>query len=257
MREAAEYPNSFVPLGPADERIETPRFTLCMGAGNRINTVQRQRFTEPEVDEVLEEVRWLLRRRGRTRTQWEVGSAATPENLVSLLLDRGLRWDQEPTAVALALTDEPPPGPPGFIARRVRTLDEYVAACEVQFEAFQTPPDELQAQQQLAIASWDDGAIRVTHAVWLEDRIVGAGSCAPTPYGLALHGGATLPTVRGRGGYRTLIRARWDEAGELGLHALVTQAGAMSRPILERLGFRPVGSVDMLIDDFGTDVEIT
>src|SRR5581483_11753545 len=112
MREAAEYPNSFVPLGPEDERIETPRFTLCMGAGNRINTVQRQRFSETEVDEVLEEVRGLLRRRGRTRTQWEVGSAATPENLASLLLERGLVWDQEPTAVALVLTTEPPPGPP-------------------------------------------------------------------------------------------------------------------------------------------------
>jgi GNAT superfamily N-acetyltransferase len=251
VREAAQYPNSFVPLGPDDERIETPRFTLCMGAGNRINTVQRQQFSAGEVDEVLDEVRGLLRRRDRTRTQWEVGSGATPDKLVSMLLERGLTWDEEPTAVALVLSTEPPPGPPGLTARRVQTLAEYVAACEVQFEAFQTPPDELDKQRQLAIETWNRGAPRITHAVWLEDQIVGAGTSAPTPYGLALNGGATLPSVRGRGAYRTLIRARWDEAISLGLDALLTQAGAMSRPILERLGFRPVGRIDLLIDDFG------
>jgi hypothetical protein len=31
LREIAEYPNSFGPLGPTDERIETDRYTLCMG----------------------------------------------------------------------------------------------------------------------------------------------------------------------------------------------------------------------------------
>jgi GNAT superfamily N-acetyltransferase len=253
VREAAEYPNSFIRLGPDDERIETPRFTLCMGAGNRVNTVQRQRFAAEEVDEVLEEVRALLRRRGRTRTQWEVGSAATPENLVSLLLARGLTWDRDPTAVALVLTTEPPPGPPDLTVRRVETLDEYLAACEVQFEAFETPPEELEHQRALALTTWDRGAPRITHAVWLNDRIVAAGTSAPTPYGLALHGGATLPSVRGRGAYRALIRARWEEATSEGLHALVTQAGAMSRPILQRLGFRPVGHIEMLIDDFGDD----
>jgi hypothetical protein len=33
----------------------------------------------------------------------------------------------------------------------------------------------------------------------------------------------------------------------------MTQAGAMSRPILERLGFEPVGHVHMLLDEFGPD----
>jgi hypothetical protein len=32
---------------------------------------------------------------------------------------------------------------------------------------------------------------------------------------------------------------------------LITQGGSMSRPILERLGFAPVGHVQMLVDDFG------
>ncbi len=123
----AEYPNSFGPLGPGDERIETDRFTLCMGAGTRWNTVQRQRFRADEVDDVLSEVRSLLRARGRDRTQWEVGSVAEPPDLVALLLERGLVRDKEPYAVALCLTSEPPPGPPEIVARRVETFDEFAA----------------------------------------------------------------------------------------------------------------------------------
>src|SRR5215210_1329552 len=86
LREVAEYPNSFAPLGPNDERIETDRFTLCIGQGRSWNTVQRQRFHAGEVDDVLEEVRSMLRSRGRTSTQWEVGSSAQPLDLVDLLL---------------------------------------------------------------------------------------------------------------------------------------------------------------------------
>jgi GNAT superfamily N-acetyltransferase len=47
-----------------------------------------------------------------------------------------------------------------------------------------------------------------------------------------------LPVYRGRGVYRALVRARWDAALARGTLALVTQAGQMSRPILQRLGFR-------------------
>jgi hypothetical protein len=41
VREVAEYPNSFGPLAPGDERIDTGRHTLCIGTGLKWNTVQR------------------------------------------------------------------------------------------------------------------------------------------------------------------------------------------------------------------------
>jgi hypothetical protein len=41
VREVAEYPNSFGPLAPDDERIDTGRHTLCIGTGLKWNTVQR------------------------------------------------------------------------------------------------------------------------------------------------------------------------------------------------------------------------
>jgi len=66
-----------------------------------------------------------------------------------------------------------------------------------------------------------------------------------------LAGGVTLPEARGHGAYRALVRERWDAALAIGAPALVTQAQAASRPILERLGFRSAGSIAVLIDRAG------
>jgi GNAT superfamily N-acetyltransferase len=60
----------------------------------------------------------------------------------------------------------------------------------------------------------------------------GAGS----PF-LGLFGGATLAEHRGRGLYRALVAARARFARALGTRWLTVDAGPMSAPILERLGF--------------------
>ena len=247
LREVAEYPNSFGPLGPADERIDSGRYTLCLGAGSTWNTVQRQRFTLEELDDVLAEVRAALRERGRSRTQWEVGSSA-PAGLVEALLERGLKLDKEPYAVALVLRREPPHPPPGLSWHRIETFDDYVAANAVQWEAFETPPEEIAEARELLSQRFRE-TVNVMHGVWLDDELVCAGTAAPTEHGLLLYGGATLRRARGRGAYRALIRARWEEAAARGTPALITQGGSMSRPILEHLGFERVGEVHMLVDE--------
>jgi len=250
LREIAEYPNSFGPLGPRDERIETDRYTLCMGPGKNWNTVQRQRLEPDEIDDALEEVRALLRERGRDRTQWEVGSSARPADLVDRLLERGLVPDRDPYAVALVLTHAPPPPPPEIVARRVETLEEYAAANAVQWEAFETPPDEIEEARAKLAERWDE-TVNVMHAAWLDGEIVAAGTSALTEHGLLLYGGATARRARGRGAYRAVLHARWEEAVRNGTPALITQGGSMSRPILERIGFQRVGGVHMLMDAFG------
>jgi hypothetical protein len=248
LREVAEYPNSFGPLAAGDERIDTGRYTLCLGPGSTWNTVQRQRFPLEEVDDVLAEVRAELRSRGRTQTQWEVGSSAAP-GLVDALLERGLVPDRDPYAVALVLIREPPAIPPVFTARQVETLEELEAAAEVQWEAFEATPEEIAEARRLLPERFRDGT-NLRHAIWLEGEIVCTGISAPTERGLLLYGGATRSSARGRGAYRALIRARWDDAVALGTPALITQGGSMSRPILERLGFEWVGEVHMLLDVF-------
>jgi hypothetical protein len=248
LREVGEYPNSFGPLGPGDDRIETGRYTLYLGAGSTWNTVQRQRFPLDEVDDVLAEVRAELRARGRRQTQWEVGSSA-PAGLVDALLERGLVPDKDPYAVALVLTAEPPPAAPMFSARRVETLEELEAAAAVQWEAFEATPEEIEEARRLLPKRFHDSP-NLRHLVWLDGEIVCTGTAAPTEHGLLLYGGATLARARGRGAYRALIRARWDDAVALGTPALITQGGSMSRPILERLGFERIGEVHMLLDRF-------
>src|SRR5881398_2828581 len=114
-----------------------------MASGKRWNTVQRQRFPLEEVDAVIAEVRATLRERGRTQTQWEVGSSAPP-GLVDALLECGLVPDKDPYAVALVLTHEPPAIAPIFTARQVETLEELEAAARVQWEAFEATPEEIE-----------------------------------------------------------------------------------------------------------------
>jgi hypothetical protein len=249
LREVAEYPNSFGPLAAGSERIDTGRYTLCIGTGRKWNTVQRQRFPLEEVDSVIAEVRATLRERGRTQTQWEVGSSA-PAGLVEALLERGIAQDREPYAVALVLTEEPPPAAEGLSARRVETFEEYLAANAVQWEAFEASEEDI-AEAREMLPRLYESTPNLMHAVWLDGEIVCAGTSAPTEHGFLLYGGATVPRARGRGAYRALNRARWDDAVARGTPALITQGGSMSRPILERLGFTRVGEVHMLIDCFG------
>ena len=67
---------------------------------------------------------------------------------------------------------------------------------------------------------------------------------------MALFGGSTLPEARGRGAYRALVAARWEDAVARGTPALVTQASPMSRPILRQLGFRELCEIRILLDEF-------
>jgi hypothetical protein len=231
-----------------DPPYHVPVFVLTHEKSS--NTVQRQRFRAEEVDDVLEEVRSLLRARGRVRTQWEIGSSAGPTDLVDLLLARGLVRGHDPYAVALVLTAQPPAPPPAVFARRVETFEEYTSANEVQWEAFDSSPEEIAEQRGALRAGWDESP-NMMHVAWLDGAIVCAGTAAPTRHGLLLFGGATRPGARRRGAYQALVRARWEEAVVRGTPTLITQGGAMSRPILERLGFQPVGHVHSLLDEFG------
>jgi hypothetical protein len=58
-----------------------------------------------------------------------------------------------------------------------------------------------------------------------------------SPHFAGLWGGSTLATYRGRGLYTAVLAARVREARARGVPYLTIDAGSMSRPIVERLGF--------------------
>ena len=60
----------------------------------------------------------------------------------------------------------------------------------------------------------------------------------PTSAFASLWGGSTLPELRNRGLYTSLLASRIDEARRRSFRYVTVDAGRMSRPILEKRGFR-------------------
>jgi hypothetical protein len=250
--ELAENANTYQPLGPGEERIVDPRFVVWIGTGfedPHWTVVQRLRIGT-DVESVAAEVRALVRTHGKPGCTWEVGSSATPHDLVDRLLVLGMERDGEPIATGMVLDREPRwPAVSGVTARRVESVDEMETAARIAGTAFgMTGPaiEETVAEARRAFTrEGDDGA---TYLAFVDGRPLARATAAFTDHGVLLFGGATLAEGRGRGAYRALVQARWDDAVARGTPVLVTHAGAMSRPILERLGFAAVSKIEILVD---------
>jgi hypothetical protein len=250
----AESPNTRMPLGPSDELIATDRYALWLGPGTHPGwTVVQQVQVEPgDVEALLEEVRGHVREHGRPAATWELGNLSTePPDLADRLLELGLVPDEEPFAVGMVLSEQPPEPPPGVTARAVETFEEYRTAAAIQRRAFAMSNEDMEREAERDAERWEgrEASASVTFLAWVEGKPAAAATGTYADAGAILFGGGTLPEARGHGAYRALIRARWDEAVRRGKPALVTQAGRMSRPILRRLGFREVAEIRILRDD--------
>jgi GNAT superfamily N-acetyltransferase len=253
IRELAENPNVYQPLGPGRALHRDPdgRFAIFLAPGTSVHsaTVQRVRLGTDSVASAVEEIRGLLRSLSREGAEWELGESSEPSDLVERLLAVGLRRDEsEPVAIGMVLREASLAMPEGVVARAVASVEELRAAREVQRAAFgdPRPVDSEQAARDYRLEGVDGS----TFVAFVDGELVAAAYASYTPWGLILFGGATLPSARGRGAYRALVAARAVEGARRGTPALVTHAGKMSRPTLERLGFVPVARIDRLLDVF-------
>jgi len=255
IRELAENANTYVALGSGDERIVDPRYVIWLSAGGRdphFTVVQRLRLAAETLPQDVEEIRGLVAARGRESCTWEIADSATPVDLVERLLQLGCEPDSDPLAVGMVLGEAPGPLPPGVAARRVETLAEYEESIRIAAEAFGMRPDALDQMLAEAPRSFAElGSDRAVYLAFADGEPIARGTAVFTEHGVLLFGGATREDGRGRGAYRALVRARWDDAVARGTPVLVTHAGAMSRPILARLGFREVSRIHILLDEFG------
>ena len=256
LRRLAEESNAYVPIGERFERIEDPRYVVFLFRDLETHpegtTVLRLRLAAEEVEDTVAEVRALLASRNRRHATWETTSASTPDDLHGRLEALGMVPHAEPVAAAMALLAEPPPAPADVTVTRVETLEDYRHALEIAAEAFEMGDAALEEMLDAAPRAFDEQQ-RVpwsdTFLAWIGGEPVAAASATYADAGVVLNGGSTRPAARGRGAYRALVRARWEEAARRGTPAVVTQAGSMSRPILERLGFRTVGEIRILLDE--------
>ena len=253
VRTFAEEPAAWGEIDPRSglERLLTDRYCLLFGPVPSFTMVSRLRLDPDSIAETVHEVRAEIARRGHREATWEVAASATPGDLVDRLLGHGFEPDDHQTS--LVLESAPAPGPRDITARRIESLEEFRLAAGVSRRAFGTSPER--AAEWDAIAGERFAAERAGYAprcylAFDGDTAIG---CAHSiveddcPAALLISGGV-VPEARGRGAYRALVRARWDDAAASGFGALAVHARATSRPILERLGFEKVAEHEVLRD---------
>jgi GNAT superfamily N-acetyltransferase len=262
VRRQAEDVGSLVPDPPPElgmRRVVTPRYCLLATPMPSLTFVDALRLSEDKVDETIDEVRRTLREMGRSQALWSVGTSARPERLVELLTARGMTpYDDpplEPTGNCMAIVEPPRVGDlPKIEIHLADTIERLREAEEVESKAFGIADSDRAGLQSILDARLrlqrENKTVLRQWVAYVGGEPVGAGRGMLLAHGINLSGAAVLPAARGHGVYRSLIVHRWHDAEKRGTPALTVQAGAMSTPILEQLGFVTVARTVHLRDRF-------
>lgn len=239
MSELVDFAEAMGPfLEPAPGRLQrvTDGYVLTAEAGHTWAQVERLRLREDALGAAVADVDSFMHESDTERASWWLTERSTPAE--EAFLAAGLqRVESDYLHAAMVVTAEPPPVE-GVEARRVETFEDFAESRRLAREAFANPHQRNPTDEELAV-EWGH-QLHPIFAAWLDGRMAAVGSAVYTRAGGYLLGGSTAPWARGRGAYRAVVRARWDEAVRRGTPALVVGAGSMSRPILERLGFEQV-----------------
>lgn len=246
MSELVDFAEGMGPfLDPAPGRLlrVSDAYALSADYGHSWAQVERLRLREDDLREAIAEVDAFMHEAGPKRASWWLTERSTPAE--QAFLAAGVkRVEGEYLHAAMVLTVEPP-AVEGIEVREVETVEEYAESRRLALDAFGSPQQRIPTDDELA-AEWEHQA-DPNFAAWLDGRMAATGRAVYTRAGGYLLGGSTAPWARGRGAYRALVRARWDEAVRRGTPALAVGAGSMSRPILERLGFEQVLQLRRLV----------
>jgi len=251
LREYAETPDRFAPVpdGSSVTRYDDGR--VCFIQGEEWGSVSGISVEPDEVEQLVHRVRGLARSRNYV---WWIGPSSRPADLADRLQALGFTdpGDRVGMLYAVALTDEPRANPPEISVTQIATFEDWVAAREVQWDAFATPPERREAGRARLREDFEEATalqVPVGFLARLDGRAAGTAMAVPSACGVYLIAGAVATWARGRGLYRALVRARWDFAVARGTPVLVTQADPQtSYPILKRIGFEDVCAIRRLED---------
>ena len=253
LRRFAEDPPAWGEIDPRSgmTRLLTDRYCLFFGPSATTTLVCRLRLDPDEVPETIHEVREQVAQHDHRQAIWRIGSSATPVDLVDRLVAHGFVPSEvpslEPHLTSMVLAEEPP-SVDGVEVRRVASPEELALASSISATTLGEEHEEEDWEREFTAEQLGDRP-RV-YLAYIDGTAVGAAR-ALVEDGLPavmLISGGVLTEARGRGAYRALVRARWEDAVEAGQPALVVHAGAMSRPILERLGFHVAAEQEVLLD---------
>jgi GNAT superfamily N-acetyltransferase len=234
-----EAPGRFMQPSAGGLVVRTPRFVLVAGTDGVWASVQGLRLRDGEAPDAVAEIRELLAPAGTRVVSWWLTGRATPPDAEEQLLAAGLRVVRNDYRLdGLLATTPPPMGPAEVEVVRAASAEDWATIREFQDGVFDNPPERRATREQLLAEFGRTGA--VLFGARLDGELVGAGAATPTSRGMLLWGGSVRADARGRGCYRALVRARWDEAARRGTPALTVSANDRSSPVLRRLGFEKV-----------------
>ena len=253
VRRLAVCPFHELPLPPDVEQVELDGAFITINRWPTAQIVGIRGDGPSNVGAAVEAARSTALGHGKTIIAWWV--PPDQDHLAPALRAAGLVNRDTPgfEAIENALALVTPPlghRVDGVEVRMTETWDDYHAGSRVVETAFGMPPvteDDLRARYD--DYRHPDNPGRGFVAV-VDGRVVGTSFGAFGRAGVNLFGGAVLPEARGRGVYRALVQARWEAASARGTPALAVQAGRMSRPICERLGFVFVAPIRVFVDEF-------
>ena len=250
LREFAQTPDRYTAIPDGVERYADDR--VCVIQGHTWAGVAGVRVAPEAVEALVAEVRERVPA-GKALAWW-LDPDAQPADLHDRLLALGLREPEDGGSLlhAVACVEEPPPGPRGVEVTQVASFDDHVTATEVMWEAFDTPADRRESQRAHLRSEFEAARaadVPVTFLARVDGRPAGSGRSVYSDRGVFLIAGSVAEWARGRGVYRALVRARWEDAVARGTPALVTEAlPGTSYPILKRVGFVDVCTIRRLED---------
>jgi GNAT superfamily N-acetyltransferase len=256
VRRQALHPFREVLLPVGWERVEREKILVCLHPLPIAKIVEPLSVAPDEVEAAIADARAVIREREGSLLVWWVAPehASIGEQLERLGLVNEETPGFEPVENAMALVEAPAgDAPEGIVVSEVESFEEFAVSNRISAEVFeltQAMRDEMEAKlpEQHEEYLTPGNAARQFNAS-IDGHVVGTAAAVRGPAGVNLFGGSVLSEARGRGVYRALMRARWKFAVEHGTPALTVQAGRMSKPIAERLGFTLVDPVRIYVDD--------
>jgi GNAT superfamily N-acetyltransferase len=242
LSQFAEAPDRYTQLTPGVERYSDDELCVIQGptwaAVSDIHT--------DDLDAALAKARRLVP--AEKKPVWWLGPSCEPSDIHEQLQARGFGTPQDRADRLYAMASATaPPRAPSIDVRRVETYEAFLAATEIAWGSFGIS-EERRERERPHLPAMFEGRPAIFVA-YVDGEPVGVGRSIYSERGVFLIGGAVLEHARGRGVYRALIRARWDDAVARGTPGMIVEAlPDTSYPILKRIGFEEVCIIRRLED---------
>lgn len=224
---------------PGFRREETPQLVRMIDEAGEYAYIAWSNLQPEAVDAAIEAEMAHFSALGQ-EFEWKTYSHDVPTNLMERLQAHGFMVEENEAIMAIDLTDlGPAPVPTAHL--RIRRIDDPLDMGDYGIVERQVWGDDTNTFiGHLSVSLRDHPDYQSIYVAYVDDRPV---SAARVNFSIgssfaSLWGGSTVKEFRGRGIYSAMLDLRLREARARGYSFATIDAGPMSRPIVERRGFR-------------------